>query len=468
MEFCKNCGTALKEGIKFCSQCGTTITPNIELIQNSKIRGEQSHTLNKTQKPLSPKTKKFVISTVILLAILFGAYKYGQYYYGKERLVNGLTEAIKTNDAKRLAKLVKSDDKKLEITTKNIKPFMELVKDKDYRSNLLDFVHKQESYYTKVENSNLEINDDKPIEEDLYLRKEGKKFGIFPHYQLVFKPQYIYLSTNYPDTVVKIGEKEVGHSFHEGKEIGPYIPGVYKSTANLNTDYIKLEDTQKIYLSNATNEPYEVYYELEGDDVEISTPFSDTTLYVNEKEKGVYEESSYYFGPVIYDGSISVFAKKKFPWGELQSTSQTIDDSDVYLDFYMPEEFVNQLMETYKAYLLSEKEALKSKDINKVVNASEYRLENLQSELDDMEFYEESYMSTLQSIKPYFDDESNTIWEEEGIYYASLYVNEKSKTAEYYSSDEPSPTLEDQDYTVTFIYDEDEKKWNVTSVDTYY
>ena len=193
MRFCKNCGKELSTDSRFCKECGMPVQ-------------EENNTDTKQvsvpeRKPMSPKQKKWIIAGVAAVVLLLGAYKIGQSLLSKERLINNFEEALIEEDEKKVAKLLHSSDKKLEINKDTIKPFM-----KYYKENPDEIQETVESL--KEQAAEMDGQQDTKNVYDFFsstpdgmvdLQQDGK-FLFYEKYQLMIDPAYLILSTNYKDT----------------------------------------------------------------------------------------------------------------------------------------------------------------------------------------------------------------------------------------------------------------------------
>ena len=119
MKYCKNCGNELSSNAQFCKACGTPI--------NQEKKAESTK-LAKRQ-PMTPKKKKWIIASAVAAIIILALYLVGQNLLSKDRLINQFEEALINHDEKAVAKILRSNDKKLEINKDSVGAFVKYYKE---------------------------------------------------------------------------------------------------------------------------------------------------------------------------------------------------------------------------------------------------------------------------------------------------------------------------------------------------
>lgn len=194
MQFCKECGSKLEDSARFCKECGTTI--------GSQNQQQQSMSHSQTpvaKQPMSKKKKRLLLAAVIAVVVLFGAYKIGEALTSKDRLIDKFENALIEKDNAKVAGLLSSTDKKLEIDKDSVKGFMKyLNKNPDLAKEIVSDLRAQSSLIDKTAGKNAKslyegFFEDMAGNDLVNLKKDGK-FLFYDNYKLDI--QSVYLALN--------------------------------------------------------------------------------------------------------------------------------------------------------------------------------------------------------------------------------------------------------------------------------
>ena len=465
MKFCKNCGKELNTDAKFCTECGMSV-------QEQK-NTDTKQTRVPERKPMSPKQKKWIIAGVAAVVLLLGAYKIGQSLLSKERLINNFEEALIEEDEKKVAKLLHSSDKKLEINKDTIKPFM-----KYYKENPDEIQETVESL--KEQAAEMDGQQDTKNVYDFFsstpdgmvdLQQDGK-FLFYEKYQLMIDPAYLILSTNYKDTELYINSKKVDKADQANfeKTYGPYVPGVHNVEAKLKSDFVDLVAEKTVTAQGEDEQMVNLY--LEGENLYLNTSIDSEDielngkLYINGKDVGINPFKVEEFGPVLTDGSMKIAVEAELPWGTIKTKEKEINSKYIEVNLSEHEETQTKIMNTIVENTRESLIAIANRDNSKMTMATDELKESIQEEVDEAKEYEELFKGKY--IGSTFNLDSFNISYEEEEWVATVEVLVKGQ-GEYYYKDE-TPELEDESeaYEVELVYDTKAKKWLVDSMDYMY
>lgn len=364
MKNCKQCGHPMKDGASFCPECGSPVSAALTGNTNT-------HQTQKGRKRLTKQQKIMTAAVAIVAILLFAFYQIGANLTSKEKAIDNLQQAIAEKDEKALAKLIMSDDPRLEITEKNLAGLISYMdKNPKYLTDLTKELTKQaEKMDAQPENS---VKASGTSDALLTLKKTGKSLLVFDHYQFEIQPFYINVSTNYKDAVITLNGKEIATADSDEfqKEFGPYVPGIYKVKATYKDEYADLEHTETInsfeYGSYADVPLY-----LEALYVEFESNFEDAKIFVNGKDtkKTISELDA--FGPV--NPGVTIHLERSFPWGTVKTDEFKVSSDDTYAELYFEganDDVKTNIAETIKTFQKSQSDGIIALDASKLSNVT--------------------------------------------------------------------------------------------------
>lgn len=490
MKFCTKCGFQIEETTRFCPKCGQQIINENSTMETNASQGIDASTIdiqsveNVPSKPISinlSKTHKIIISVLALVLILcFSLYKTGEALNSRDKFISKLTEAINTNNSSQLAKCIVSSDPKLKIDSKNLDGFLNYLNNNaSYKKEIIKSLNTQAAAMVLSENtkesSTNSISNKKTIASSNYLltlKKQGKTLLFYDKYVAELKPVYINVTTNYKNTQIFLGNNLVCTSDQNNftKQIGPYVPGLYKMRAYLKGDYTTLDKTinvdllQAIDTSNPTQNIKNQDLNLDGYNVYVTCDYNDAKLFANGKDTGLTIKEATNFGPVSKDGSVKLYAQKDFPWGTVKSEEITINGTNsIYIELNgINQDVKNTLMEIINDYNKSFIEGFKARDVSKIINMSENEKKVLSDRIQQMISNKQMYTGSL--TKTSFDLDSFKIYQSNNKYCANVIDFETYNGSYYYEGSTPQTSISNFGWTYTLIYDELSKKWLVDNI----
>ncbi len=466
MKYCKNCGKELKEGAQFCKECGTSVQE-----QNNTTISQNNHVPER--KPMSPKQKKWIIAGIAVAVLLISAYKIGDIFYSKERLINNFEEALIAHDEKEVAKLLHSTDKKLEINKDTVKAFVNYYKENPDEIKTTVETLRRQSTVTNAEREAENYEDflGTATDEMVNLAQNGKVL-FYDKYELIIDSVYLNVATNYKDTELYIDKEKVGKSDTADFEkiYGPYIPGIHDVEAKLKTDFVDLVVEDKITVQDGETQTVDLY--LEGENVHIDTSIDPEEIdlkgkmYVNGKDVEINPFQEQEFGPVLTDGTMKVVVETELPWGIIKTKEKVIESNYIKVNLGEHEETQKTIMDTV---VKSNRESLSAFTTGKTSDmtvATDNLKESVQEEIDRLKDYDELFKGKYISTS--FDLDSFNVFYEDKAWIANVAVLIKSQSDYYYEGDTPELEDNDDSYEVKLIYDEKAKKWLVDSLNYTY
>ncbi|OQR54050.1 zinc ribbon domain-containing protein [Bacillus sp. CDB3] len=320
MKFCGTCKNQVTDHLNFCPECGSKVEEIADQTasSHSEMRREKRQVKSK-------KNMFLLIGFVIVVAILFGAYKFGASKFSKEKQVNAMIEAFQKKDVNAIDEFLKVDDPSLKVKTEDIKAYIRYLKDNpSYNKALLSYLQK-ETVNQKLASDNASFKDGQIIE-------DGKEWFLYPKYKFSMKSYYMSVSTTAKNAEIYVNDKKEAElsSGKNSKELGPYFPGAYVVKAKAKTELAELETEKEVDLADEKNGTVEVNLSLEGNYVTISSDESDANVFVNGKKRGKLSYGSYKLGPVPTDETVEVHLEKTTDFGVIKSESIKVGDQSTY------------------------------------------------------------------------------------------------------------------------------------------
>ncbi|WP_106496163.1 zinc ribbon domain-containing protein [Lentibacillus sp. Marseille-P4043] len=350
MKYCKNCGHSLKEEAQFCPECGTTVQKAVETDQISKqnkpVENQSVHTANtqktqdtrqnRTKKPFfkSKKSKVITIIAVILVIALFGSYyTINKIMMSPEAVSDRFIQAVKEKDVTQLRNFINEGQLEMDATKADVKTFLAFLEDRPQMITAISDQLKKDVQKLDTSSNDTLAASDSNDHTLANLKKDGKKWLLFDHYVVQVLPVYLEVSSTEDKTTILIGDKEVGTVNSENeKKLGPFLPGIYNVKAVVEGNYGKVENTQEVDFSNLEELEAASSFDFSDNYVELYSDNGDAVLYVNEKSTKKTINNIGKLGPIPMNGSVEVFAQKKFATGVKKSDKVKITEDTYDLD----------------------------------------------------------------------------------------------------------------------------------------
>ena len=232
--------------------------------------------------------RRWKLTILILLAFfLFFGYFLGRINTSREYILSKLEMSLKNSDTSTLSDIVKVDGER--VKEKKLESLVE------YYSN---GNNKIDTLITNLKNNN-ETKD---------FKLQSKKYFFWNMYYLDVKTFNIKIKSNFEE-----GNFILGNSgkVKAGETIKNVIPGNYKITGSLNSNYEEIKTSKEIVVM----EDKEIELNFPATKITINSDFQDAEVYINGKDIKKEVKDLKDFGPVPTDGTVSVYLEKDFPWG---------------------------------------------------------------------------------------------------------------------------------------------------------
>ncbi|GEB76318.1 hypothetical protein SIN01_06630 [Sporolactobacillus inulinus] len=201
---CTECGQALQDNMKFCTQCGHPVesaqdqTAATSTATLSQVPTEKRYTMTSDKKSITIK-KSVLIPVIIAILLIIGFYYTGKVFTDPQRTVDSFRNAVRDHKTHQLAQMIH--------TNENTK-----VGDAQAKA-MLQLFDKNPSIYSQslsaMESSAKQSGKQPSGSHALYqLKKSGKKFLIFDHYQITTNTVHPKVVTNLKG--MKVGIKNIG------------------------------------------------------------------------------------------------------------------------------------------------------------------------------------------------------------------------------------------------------------------
>ncbi|ATH93232.1 zinc ribbon domain-containing protein [Bacillus glycinifermentans] len=444
MNFCKACGRELAGQAQFCKHCGTPVNGR-QADAEEPVNQDPVH-----KRKISRKSMMIWAGIAAVCVLLFAGYKTGEALTSKEKLIGDFESALKQNDEKKVAALLHSSDVDLTITKQNVKPLMTYLDDHpDEKKDLISSLKDQSG------------------DGLVSIEKAGKQFLIYDRYVLNVKPVYLTVKASEKGAGLYINNKKVMTTEKENfeKKFGPFVPGSYDVEAKLNSDIGELKKSKHI---NALDEDASADVSLDAQKAKLV--FDDGydklkgTLWINGQKVKINPFQGTSFGPVLTDGSMSASVEAEFPWGNLKSEKTPIDGAEIKVNLASDQGFMNMIMNTVVQNTKETMKAFANGSVNGMTVAAPSFKSDLKEIVGGMKssntYYKGTYLSTA------FDLDSFRLYHEGGKWKADVSGIEKHKSAYYDDYSAPDLAENENGYTYTLVYAEDEKKWLVEKSDS--
>ncbi|WP_246476494.1 zinc ribbon domain-containing protein [Salicibibacter cibi] len=390
-----------------------------------------------------------LVSAGVLLAA-FITYQITASIFDQHRAVDQFEEALTEGDTEQLAAMVTSSDPGMEMESDD---FQGLVQ---YMEGNASFVNeeisslRQQAEYMDHEDEEFAANS---ADNSLFqLNSDSNNWNIFDAYSFEVPPFYINITTNEADTAIYLDEEEIAVADQDdfSQEIGPIAPGQYTVKAELDHDYVTLEEEEELNLIEAPQDQIQVDLNLDGEYIHIDSNEPEADVYVNGDALDMtVEELDSELGPVVTDGSMTIHAEHDYPWGSASSEEEEITGTNVSLEIpTVSEELKDQLMDMVNENVDTWADAYQNLDEDQYVQVTDQYIDSMNEEFDRMDDADNSWDGELQDIV--YDLDSFSMNDNEDQYTTTFDANV------HYESDGSD---EETDLQFTAVYDTDSEEW---------
>ncbi|MDR0300291.1 MAG: hypothetical protein LBI13_09510 [Streptococcaceae bacterium] len=291
-------------------------------------KGRKSKKAKKSKNSSSKKNKKvpIIVSSVIAFLMIVGLIAFGLIYYSKDNQLSRLKEALDSNNASQIAKLIKVDDANFKVNEKNLKPFVSyLAKNPAYAASLSQ----------TVENDSAQ-----KANSDVYVEQSGNQLLFFPRYVLKMNLIYPTIDVAKKGTTVNFAGKDLGKTSEDNTILKPgvYAPGSYSLDGNYVLNGQTLANNRTVNLTRFSHSDFTQDLNLE---FKFTTPtvrcnsFPDAEVWVDGKKVGQLENGLLRLPEMAYSSGMEIYLKKPFPSKTLESNHVKLTEGqpDITMDF---------------------------------------------------------------------------------------------------------------------------------------
>lgn len=370
MKFCRKCGSEIRENIKFCPKCGEKIcNDSLETVKSNS----NSYISNSVKNIKGINKKNIIIVAVIILSMIL-IYKGGQYFTGKNRLVQKFEKALIGKDSEELSKYLVSSDSAININNENLKGLITFLDENPSERNEIIKSIKDQSI--KLD-SNIKLKDNSGYSNSnqlFTLKKNGKIAGIFDKYIFIIEPIYIEVHGNLKGTKFYLQDELLGTADSDSftKEFGPYVPANYEIKAEFNGEYADFQKSGIIDLTNnydGNKLSLDFYFDYGY--VDVTCNYENADVYINDKNTGLKVKEAKEIGPISDHEAVMIYCEKKFD-NEIVKSNQVKVYGDTYADLEIVREEAQDVSTDVSSDVLSAKDSFLNlrKAFNKVEASS--------------------------------------------------------------------------------------------------
>lgn len=343
MKYCKNCGAPLSPNQKVCTKCGNKVIQNSEESNVSPL--PQSNTINRKSK----KQRILLYLILFLLASLIAAYLLLQNHYSPQNQAKNISEAIKSNDDKKLTDLLTSDSSE-KMTQDDAKAYLKYLSDTNNTVRVASEVTDSVKRMSSFNDAHTEINIDG--ENVLSLYRDGKIFGLFNKIAFQVPRKDVYLYTENPGQLefkYNGNKKSVDLKEYKNNNIGKFYLGNRDIKAQKIVKDKPFNGLIKINMQADPSATEQFDFSKLSIDIINDYLVDDVKLFIDKKETTYNHGTTY--GPFEKDKKIEVYATGTVDDKKIETDKQTVTltDDTTQLDLSFDSDLVRQIHEETSA-----------------------------------------------------------------------------------------------------------------------
>ncbi len=194
----------------------------------------------------------------------------------------------------------------------------------------------------------------------------------------------------------------------------------------------------------------------------------DSTIYINGQDIDISLEEARWIGPVLLDGSLTIYATLDFPWESVKTEEVNIVGSNVYLEAnYLTQDLKADLMNTVQTFAQETAEVFRNLDETSYSTVTNNYLDYVVNDIADMNDSDERWNGKY--LKGEFAVDSIRLGMTGGEYFASMSAILHYDETYYYLDEEDVETKENaRILNFDLVYDQENKKWLIDDTWTSY
>lgn len=445
MKFCSKCGHPLRPNTKICTQCGTPIKQTTDTSASDCSAYQRNHRpKRKKSKKLSRKSIIAMIVIAVLLATLVTAFIVLKHQLSPVKTATHIAQAIEKDDAKSLAKQVKTGNRQL--TEEEARAYLNYLKTTDNLSSTANQLKSktQAMEHQKENSSTIGLHGMSIFD----ISQDGKQYALFNKYKFSIPQRLVYIRASEDGKVTyQFNDKkhDINVEKNNRKPLGTFSIGEYDLKATkkekdkmLNgTLHITMNEDSAIATESFKQKRFTIY-------MKNGNLLDEVNIYINDKSLGKWDALKVY-GPYSPEEEVNVYAEGKLKDKTFKSdivkvleASNEGKNSDVALTFN--EEEIKKYW--YKSLGLDKED---DKDTEKESNNEKQQENNddEKSEDKDSEETKESEDKSIDEITHKEDDEAKKMTLDNLLEIVEKYApNELDK--DKYTYGEPKDLKDDQ------------------------
>ncbi|MFC5531485.1 zinc ribbon domain-containing protein [Cohnella yongneupensis] len=424
-------------------------------------------TANLPRKPLSKAAIISIISGVVVILLVVGAYFLGKYMTDEDRLITKFEKMATEGDGEKLYKLLSASNEDIKLDQKTADAMAAYLKDNE--DVVQDLVEELRSEATDLKSGDVETfstEDDAPF---VYLEKKvKKKWLLYNDYELKVKRYMIPVSSNFEGAQIVVNGEQAAGVEADGSavEVGPLLPGNYEVKVVYEGEYTTLENKQNVSLFPMAEYDDEVLLDLQGDYVYVYSDNASAEIYINGKDIGLKADGNQEIGPIAMDGSNTMYVQAEYPWGSVKSEEQPVSSEEMSFHIDpLTDDVKEAIMTSSNDFVKNWMQATQEKNPALATNLNDYMLERMNNNLSSLEYYSEVYIGELTRMT--YDLDSFQLYANgNDSYTASVKVREETNeaTASMESDYELAPVTSDIQYLLEY----QNGSWIITDAYTIY
>ncbi|MBM7681333.1 putative membrane protein YvbJ [Pullulanibacillus pueri] len=328
-----------------------------------------------SQKRLSRKAWIGMGSGVMVIILLVTAYLVMANHYGRSHAAKTLSEAIKTENASKIADLLIYTSGDTNITQASVKPFTDYLKEHpNEKKNILKDIETQgqgHGVYSSLF--------------DLKIYKH-KKWGLFKVYTFAVDPYRLTINPVRAEANVTVNGQTKTYDGKQALTFDHLFPGQYQIEGSWSGDYAKLHDEQTVELTSPKDLEQSVDLDLKGQLIELHTNAPHAKVLINSQETDLQAADIQHFGPVDPETTFAL-QSEKLPWGTVTSEPiQVTKDQTDYTIQLTPfdKDTINTMLETMNTFAKQRAKANSQKRVEAYQNVDKSYLVDLETEIKYM------------------------------------------------------------------------------------
>ncbi|MBO2535699.1 TcaA 3rd/4th domain-containing protein [Rummeliibacillus suwonensis] len=334
MGICKNCKTAYEEGQLFCQKCGHPLTEE-EHSQQPQETGQtdvpaptiqENPSSRWSKQKMSKKNKVTLFSIIAIILLLIVGHLTMKSITNPTKIVTAMHEDFEKENAKAFLRHF-DYDQKVHTDTEGFYDYIDEQSWPKIRSQLLN---------------NLESLQKNGLADPVYDQNGNKIIkvvnkpmlgGLYHKVSFELVPIHVSVASDYDHVQFTSTDKTIELSSDEDNFLGDYLPGTYKWSAILKSQYGKIPFDGKMVITNAEDNEQTFTPDIEPSYVTIHSNNEDATIYVNGKSTKTTVYDSDAIGPLPLNGSVTAQAIVKDNNRTYKTDKVKVTDSDITLDF---------------------------------------------------------------------------------------------------------------------------------------